>query len=156
MTQPVNKRAVTGMSCWAHAVNNPLAHLHPSLLQVLDQTFPHDKPGGERGSKGCDERGLRRRVGLCGIPPPSLLAHLTIWKPQPPADSAQSRKMGSRSCGEVVSWSVPWVSLCHRGGVGVVVTAPPTSITPLPLEEPLRLPRGTSHPLLSDFLLRYP
>lgn len=54
-------------------------HLHSSLLQVLDQTFPHDEPGGEEDSKGQYE-GLRRRAeaGLYEDTPPSLLAHLTI------------------------------------------------------------------------------
>lgn len=44
-------------------MNHPLAegvgvrpHLHPSLFQVLDQTFPHDEPGGEGNGKACDER----------------------------------------------------------------------------------------------------
>lgn len=45
---------------------------------------------------------------------------LTIWKPQPPACSAQGRKTGSRSCKEVVSRSVPCISLYH--GAGVIVT----------------------------------
>ena len=44
----------------------------------------------------------------------------------------------------------PWVSLCHRGGVGWGGSDPSSSLTPLLLEESLRLHRGISHPLLSD------
>lgn len=120
---------------------------------MLDQTLPHDEPGGEQGHKGHDERGLSGRAvtGLCGDTPPSLLAHLTIWQPRPPVDSALSGKTGSRSCGEVVVWSAPGVSLCHRGGVGWGGSDPSSSLTPLLLEEPLWLRRGISHPLLGGF-----
>lgn len=119
---------------------------------MLDQTLPHDEPGGEQGHRGHDDRGLRGRAvtGLCGATQPSLLAHLTIWQPQLPADSALSGKTGSRSCGEVVVWSAPGVSLCHRGGVGWGGSDPSSSLTPLLLKEPLWLRKGISHPLLSD------
>lgn len=92
---------------------------------MLDQTLPHDEPGGQQGHKGHDERGLRGRagMGLCGDTPPSLLAHLTIWQPQPPVDSALGGKTGSRSCGEVVVWSAPGsLSVTGVGWGGVVVT----------------------------------
>lgn len=46
--QLASSRAVTGTLCQptlCTEVAKP--HLHASLLQVLDQTFPHDEPGGE-------------------------------------------------------------------------------------------------------------
>lgn len=65
--QPGSSRAVAGTWCQpppGMEVAKP--HLHSSLLQVLDQTFPHDEPGGEGGAKvrmrGTEEKGGGRSV----------------------------------------------------------------------------------------------
>lgn len=130
--RPVLNRALTG---------GGKHYLHPSLLQVLDQTFPHDEPGGERGGKDHDERGPRRRA----VAGPVGTLHPT-FSPTSPFGKHGSQLVqprgGKWEVGPVERWwcSQPLGGLSVTGVGGVAVTPP--SITLPPLEEPSQFPRG--------------